>query len=320
MPTIVKPRVRMVIAGIGGVGGYFGGLLARYYESSQEVEITFLARGDHLQKIRTDGLKVVRGTTEFIAHPFLATNDAEKIGVADYVIVCTKTYDLETVIEQLKPCIGPDTMLLPLLNGVDCSERIRRLLPENVVLEGCVYIVSRLHDNGLVVNSGNIQTLYFGSQNKTHARLHLLGQLLKDASIEATLTADIVQVVWEKFIFISPTATATSWLDCSIGTLIQKHEPTVLRLIDEVIQVAAAKGIHVSGETKAKTLSKLMSLPGQTTSSMHSDIKSGKSRTEIDALPRYVIEQGEVLGVPTTGYDMAYYDLTHHTEHPRSTA
>ncbi|MBK7819315.1 MAG: hypothetical protein IPJ60_18615 [Sphingobacteriaceae bacterium] len=122
----------------------------------------FLARGKHLQAIKDKSLKIIKGRFEFIATPHLASDDPNEIGIANFIIICTKTYDLNSIIDQLKPCIDKNTIILPLLNGVDACEKIKTLLPLNTVLNGCVYIVSRLKEAGVIENSGNIETLYFG--------------------------------------------------------------------------------------------------------------------------------------------------------------
>ncbi|MDO9254005.1 MAG: 2-dehydropantoate 2-reductase [Bacteroidales bacterium] len=225
---------KIVIAGIGGVGGYFGGLLTNQYESSDAIEICFLARGEHLNKIRENGLKVIHGNAEFIARPAIATDNATEIGVADYILICTKSYDLDETIEQLKPCIGENTILLPLLNGVESVERIKKILPETTVLEGCVYIVSALKEAGVIENSGINQKVYFGPGNINNDKLLWLEKIMQEAGIEVTLSDSISTIVWEKFIFIASIATATSYFNCSIGKLLEENEETLVQLIEEV--------------------------------------------------------------------------------------
>ncbi len=201
-------KTKIIIAGIGGVGGYFGGLLANHFYENENVEINYFARGRHLKEIQNNGLKVIKGDSEFIAKPTLATDNPADIGIADFIIIATKSYDLETVIQQLRSCINQDTIILPLLNGVDSKERIKNMFPDNIVLDGCAYIVSRLKQPGVIENSGNIQTLYFGRDNAINERLLLLESLFKEADIEAFLSSSISTIIWEKFIFISPTATS----------------------------------------------------------------------------------------------------------------
>jgi 2-dehydropantoate 2-reductase len=304
-------KTNIIIAGIGGVGGYFGGLLAKHFYDNENVEINFVARGEHLKEIQTNGLKVIKGDTEFIARPTLATDNPSEIGIADFIIITTKSYDLEAVIQQLKPCINQDTIILPLLNGVDSKERIKNMLPDNIVLDGCVYLVSRLKQAGVVENSGNIQTLYFGLDNFTNDRIFLLERLFKEANIEAFLSNSISTVLWEKFIFISPTATATSYFNNSIGEVVADKEKLSIvdALIEEVKQVAKAKGIIVSGDITEKTLNKLKAMPFAATSSMHSDFKNNKPDNELQALTGYVLNEGRKYTIETPTYLTAYSEL-----------
>lgn len=302
----MSKKVKVVVAGIGGVGGYFGGLLAGKYENSDEVEIDFLARGEHLQQIRENGLKVIKGETEFIAKPFLATDNTNEIGIADYILICTKGYDLDGTIVQLKPCIGESTILLPLLNGVESVERIKRILPETTVWEGCVYIVSFLKEPGVIENGGHNQTLSFGLDNTSNDRLLFLEKLLLDAGIDTVLSDTISTIVWEKYIFIAAVATATSYFDCSVGKILEENSDTLCRLISEVTSIARAKKIAVDPEIETKTLNKLKVLPYETSSSMHRDFKNGKQLTELESLTGYVVRAGQEFNIKTPAFNEAY--------------
>ena len=297
-------KTKIIMAGIGGVGGYFGGLLARHFYDKENVEINFVARGGHLKEIQKNGLKVIKGNTEFIAKPTLATDNPAEIGIANFIIITTKSYDLEAIIQQLRPCIDQDTIILPLLNGVDSKERINNILPDNIVLEGCAYIVSRLKQCGVIENSGNIQTLYFGLDKLVDKRLLLLESLFKEANIEAFLSENISTIIWEKYIFISPTATATSYFDNCIGEVLADKEKlrTLGTLIEEVKQVAKAKDIIVSDDITEKTLNKLKALPFEATSSMHRDFKNNNLRNELLSLTGYVVCEGQKYNIEIPTY------------------
>ncbi|MFK7923492.1 MAG: ketopantoate reductase family protein [Bacteroidia bacterium] len=305
-------KTKIIIAGIGGVGGYFGGLLAHHWEDDQAVEIHFLARGEHLKQIKAQGLKVIKGDESFVARPTSATDNPADIGKVDFVIVCTKTYDLESVIEQLRPNIDDQTIVLPLLNGVNNQAVIQNLLPNNLVLQGCVYIVSRLKQAGMVENSGNIQKLFFGLDGYADKRLDWLEKLLKAASIEAHYSATISTVIWEKFIFLSSIATATAYYDQSIGPLLAEpiHRQTLMSLIEEVIQLAKAKGVVIAPDIKEKTSSFLEGLPFDTTSSMHSDFQAKKHKNELETLTAYVVKEGRKHKIETASYHIAYQRLS----------
>lgn len=308
-------NIKIVIVGIGGVGGYFGGLLAKKYFGSDQVEIIFIARGPHLKQIKTHGLKVINGPEEFTAKPKLSTDDVRQIGQADFIIICTKAYDLIKTIQQLKPCIHDKTILLPLLNGVAHVETIRNILPDKIVLSGCVYIVSRLVKAGIIENSGRIQSLFFGMDQvldyETHSRLLFFEKILKDAGIDAQFTKEIETVVWEKFIFVSTLATATSYFETTVGQLLDLHEDIVLKLVNEISQITIAKGIKIDPDVAKKSFLKFKKLPYETTSSMYNDFKSLKPGTELNSLTGYVVQAAQELNIQAPTYKMMYEQLKH---------
>ncbi|WP_199136504.1 ketopantoate reductase family protein [Pedobacter sp. ASV12] len=301
-------QTKIVVAGIGGVGGYFGGLLAKKYANSA-VQVSFIARGEHLEQIRERGLTVIKGEVSFIARPYLATDNANEIGLADYIIICTKNYDLDTIIAQLKPCIGPQTTILPLLNGIEGAEKIRSLLPQTTVPSGCVYIVSAIKEPGVVENIGHQQKLFFGIDQVTDERLNQLQHFLKAAGIEATLTSTISKIIWQKFIFLSSLATATSYFDQPVGELLQANRETLAKLITEVTTLAKAKGIAVDPDIMDKSMAHYEALPDQATSSMHRDFMANK-QTELESLTGYVVRQGKLLGLDLPTFEKAFTDLS----------
>lgn len=304
-------KTKIIVAGIGGVGGYFGGVLARHFQGSSQVEINFIARGPHLTAIREQGLKVIKGEDVFIARPSLVTDHPAEAGIADFLVICTKSYDLKEVIQQLKPCIDQNTIILPLLNGVDNQARIKKMLPGHIIADGCVYIVSRLKDAGVVENSGNMQALYFGADNAANERLQRLEAICKQAGIDVTLSNHIKQVIWEKYIFVSPLATATSYFNTNIGTLHADPEKSeMLRaLVEEVVQVGRALSIPLPEHIAATTIRKMKTLPFGTTSSMHADFQQHKPYNELETLTGFVVAEGQGRHIATPAYSMMYEAL-----------
>ena len=153
---------KILIVGIGGVGGYYGGLLAKYYAGSKDVSVNFMVRGAHLQKIKQDGLLVTRTEDSFKAYPALASDNPVDFGQVDYIILCTKSYDLLQTLDGLAPCIHEGTVLLPLLNGVDSVQLLKEKFPNNLVLYGCTYIIGRLVEPGHVQDFGKVRRIVFG--------------------------------------------------------------------------------------------------------------------------------------------------------------
>lgn len=308
----MNEKIKIIVAGIGGVGGYFGGLLAKHFEGSSDAEIHFLARGQHLERIRNSGLKVLKGNDMFIAKPKLATDNSTEIGAADLIIICTKSYDLKSVTEQIKPCLGSETFVLPLLNGVENSETIKNILPGSTVLRGCVYVISHIKEAGVIENAGNIQKLYFGLDGLINDKLLLFEKLLRQAGIEATLSENISSLVWEKFHLVGANSTATSYFDCTTGEILADKTKTefLFSLLEEVNKVALAKGVRLDKDIVSETMAKLRALPFENTSSMHRDFKSAKGKTELETITGYVIRSGRQLNVPTPTFETAYNKLS----------
>ncbi|MCW3086145.1 MAG: 2-dehydropantoate 2-reductase [Bacteroidetes bacterium] len=301
----MQKKYKIIIAGIGAVGGYYGGKLAKAFFNSENTEIIFYARGENLEAIRSDGLTLQTAEGIFTAHPALATDNASEAGIADLIICCTKSYHLEDVIEQLKPCIDYNTVILPLLNGVDAPERLKKIIPGTEIWTGCVYIVSRLIRPGVVEQKGTINSLHFGAADGTKKKLEHVLQLFPAAGINASLHENITEIVWQKYVFISSIGSATTYLNASTGAILgnDEHKKLFLSLLSEITQVAKAKQIILPTDLTESTLKKMASLPYETTSSMQVDYVAGK-QTEAEILTAYVVRLGKELNVPTPAYEL----------------
>lgn len=295
---------RIGILGLGGVGGYFGGLLAKEYHNSNDVEVIFIARGETQKAITENGLKIVTDDSETIVRPKLVSNNPLEIGELDYLICATKTYDIEESLTSLKSCIKKKTIILPLYNGVDAQERIQKLFPENEVLQGCVYIISMIFSPGTIRKIGFYEKLFFGSKTASYSKLEELQNILQKAKIESSLVENIEETVWEKFIFISALASATSYLDQNIGDILNNSDSkvTYIELLHEIEDVAQAKGLKLPHDIVAQTIQKLEKSPKEATSSMHRDFLAGKN-TEAVSLTQFVVNEGKKYGVKTPLYE-----------------
>lgn len=307
----LEKKIKILIAGIGGVGGYFGGLLAREFENNKSIEVFFLARGKHLDQIKIKGLSVAENKGTFIAYPKLATDNAIEIGEVDYVIICTKTYDLESVCQQLKPNISEKTIILSLLNGVNNHKIIEAFFPNTLIANGCVYLVSCISKPGLIEKSGNIESLFFGLDNKSETKLEQLNTLLQQAKIQSTLSTNISSIIWEKFIFLSSIATATSYFDCNIGEILnnQNKGKILERLVEEAIEIAHFKNVAIAENIFEKTMTKFSLLPAEITSSLHRDFQNKKPKTELEALTGFLVNEANLLGIKTPVFSKMFQNL-----------
>jgi 2-dehydropantoate 2-reductase len=284
---------RIGILGMGGVGGYFGGLLAKAYAQSDQFEIVFIARGETQKTIAASGIKIITDNQEIIAFPSVVSNDPLLIGKLDYLICATKTYDIEESLLSLEKCITKNTIFLPLYNGVDAPERISTLYPDNEVLQGCVYIVSMIESPGVIKKMGPYEKLYFGSDTAPIGRLKALQTIFKNASIESYLVDTIEETVWEKFIFISALASATSYLNQNIGEIINSNasRAVYVELLNEITMLAAVKGLNLPNDIVMQTIQKLEKTPKEATSSMHRDVLAGR-KFELASLTEFVVNEG----------------------------
>jgi 2-dehydropantoate 2-reductase len=303
-------KFKIGILGIGGVGGYFGGKLAAYYHNSDEVQVIFIARGENKNVIKEHGVKIIALNGQIVAYPALVSDDAQEIGMVDLLICCTKTYQVAGALQGVQACINNNTVILPLMNGVESVERITDLFPNQEIWEGCVYVVSRLERPGIIKKSGYINKLYLGSPYAAKEKLAKVESLLKVDGIDAHVPPNISETVWEKFLFISTMATLTSYLDKSIGQILSNEEYKRLLndLLNELFAVTIAKGISLPANSIQQTFDKMTSFPFDATSSMHSDFQKG-TKTEVDSLTGYVVQLGKELNVSVPTYEMMYKKL-----------
>lgn len=302
--------MRVGIIGIGGVGGYYGGMLAKFYANYDDVDLIFIARNKTRDAINKNGLKLKTVDGINIVYPALVSDDIEKIGELDFVICCVKGFDLEESLLSIKQSITTKTVILPLLNGVDLKARILSLFPQNDILDGCVYLVSRVIEPGVIEQIGSIHKLYFGSKIIDRNTLVKIERLFNKAAIECYLEDDIERIIWEKFIFVSSIASLTAYLDLSIGEILinETHSTTLKELLAEVSDIARQKEINIPINIVESTYQKMKGLPFETTSSMHYDFQK-VNRTELGTLTEHVSKLGKELGAKTPVYDKLLDDL-----------
>lgn len=308
-------KTKIAIVGTGGVGGFIGGLLARAYENSEDVEIYFISRGPALESIRKNGIEIEADCGHFFARPVAATDDSSQIGTMDYVLFCTKAYDVRGGITQIMPCIGPDTVIIPFLNGVDSVETIREMLPENQVWYGCVYVVAYILTPGHIKESTNGYRYFFGHPEADKEKIGILSRIFDVAGICARATDDIEVRVWDKFAFISPVATVTSYTDKTYGEILSvpEYRDMLLNLLSEFKAVAAAENKLLSKDITQAVIAQMEKIPPQTTTSMQRDFRAGRN-TELESLTGYVVRKARVRNVSVPTYEMMYEDLRRRVE------
>lgn len=304
-----KNTIKILIVGLGGVGGFYGGLLAKQFEESDAVQICFLARGAHLKAIQEKGLSVYNKEEHFVAKPFIASSNTSEIGVVDYIFLCTKDYDLENTLQQIQPCIGAETVLIPLLNGVKAFEEIEKAFPTHEVWKGCTYIVSRLVAPGIIENKSGRQRIVFGLDSGLTTRMLEFEKLLKASGIRATATAVITTEIWEKYILVSTSATATTYFNVTIGQVMNEHATAIQLLLEEAVSLARAKGVVLESTIVNTITDRLKAIPGDSTTSMHSDYLAGKDSTELNIMTGYFVKEASLYGLTLPTYTLMLQSL-----------
>jgi len=285
--------VNVTVVGAGGVGGYFGGRLLQ-----AGVDVTFVARGAHLEALNANGLHVRSVRGDFTV-PVRATEDPGSSRAADYVLVTVKSYDTDRVASMLGPLVGDDTAVVSLQNGVDNEERLAAVLGDDRVVGGAAYIFASIAEPGVIEHTGGPASVVVGEwRGGTSQRVTSLVESLRAANVTADDSSNIRAVLWSKFAFICAQAGVTAAVRLPIGEIRSQPAGRELfrNLAAEVCAVAAAEGVELPADLPDKTLGFADALEPGGGSSLYHDLVHGR-RMELDTLLGEVIRRGERRGV-----------------------
>ena len=301
--------MKIAVIGVGGVGGYFGGLLAR-----SGAEVTFVARGEHRAALLATGLSLATVEGSYQISPVSVVDAVAKLSEPDIILLCTKTYDLETVATEIARIATAKTAIIPLLNGIDNDLRIQEIIPHAKVYAGLCYIISARTAPGRVEQTAGPRTIFFGErgQEPDH-RLRTLESMMKSAGILATASQQIEKELWSKYVWITAFAGMTALCRSSIGPIVNDPEcfNLYIRCLDEAIAVAHASGIRFSDSERAKMIQRCEDyrLTGtHAKSSLLVDIESHR-RTEIESLNGTLVRIAAQHGVAVPIHETIYQGI-----------
>ena len=298
--------MKIAILGTGGVGGYYGGLLAR---SGQDV--TFVARGAHLAAIREHGLRVESVHGDFTVYPAQATDDPEQSGSVELLLVTVKTYDLEAAAQEARPLVGPGTAVLPLLNGLDAAEQLSAVYGADRVLGGLTHISSSVPAPGIIRQVSPLRRIVFGEQDGAiSARAERIRDTLDATGVQVVLTSTIESALWEKYLFIASIGGVCCLARQAIGRVLSMPESRELYIdaLREIEAVGRARGVAFSPKIVEQTLELTESFVPATRPSMLVDLEAGR-RLELEAMSGTVVRLGQELGIPTPVHRVIYAAL-----------
>lgn len=282
--------------GTGGVGGFFGAKLALAGH-----DVTFIARGAHLEAIREDGLRVATDDGELHVAEAVATDDPGSIAPVEVVLFTTKLYDTETAARSLAPALGGEGFVVTVQNGITSADTLGALLGRERVLAGTTHVVSHLAGPGRVHHMGQLKRIIFGeADGNLSERGRRFEAALTESGIDAELCPEIDRVLWEKFVPLSVMSGLASVVRASIGVLLEDPETRALveSAIDEAVAVAHAMNVPLAADAGEVFKARLAGAPAATKPSMLVDLEAGR-RLELPWFSATVARLGAELGVPT---------------------
>jgi 2-dehydropantoate 2-reductase len=287
--------MKFAVVGAGGVGGYFGAKLA-----AAGYDVTFIARGEHLKSILSNGLMVKSINGDFTVKPAKATSSIAEVGVVDVVFVCLKAWQVRDMAPQLKPMIGDRTVVIPLQNGVMATDELREVLGEKVVVRGLCRIFSKVESYGVINHFGGDPTVIFGeNSNEQSDRVLRIKGAFDKAGVTAIIPRDIEAEAWKKFLFICSSG-LLAVCQSSYGEVreLPGTRQLLINLFTEIYNVAKAKGVNLKPDIVEKTMRMIDTFDYDATSSLTRDVMEGKP-SEIEYQNGTVVRLGEKYGVPT---------------------
>ena len=304
--------MNIAVLGSGAVGGYYGARLAQAGH-----DVTFIARGAHLEAIRARGIEIRSAVLgDFIAHG-RAEQDTAKVGPVDLVLVAVKTYDNPTALPLLRPMLGDTTVVLTIQNGVDSPDHVAAVAGEARTLGGTTYVATALEAPGRIVQTGDHRRIVFGEAfgelPRLSERVKRIHQAFADADIQSTPVEDGRVPIWEKFIFLAALAGFTGAARLPIGPVWNDPFTRSMFLAGsrEIEAVARAEGVPVAADVVERIIPYVDNVPGSMRSSLLIDLQQGK-RIEVESLQGTVVRRGAARGVPTPIMSTLYSVLKLH--------
>ena len=302
MVTQPNETLKVAVIGTGGVGGYFGGLLAR-----AEHDVTFIARGAHLKAIKANGLRVESQLDGTFTVPGNATDKTADVGEQDLVLFTVKMYHNSDAIAAVAPLIGPETVVLTLQNGIDNGDILAEAVGEEHVMIGSAYMEGRISEPGVVTQGGPGIAAFGEMKVGISRRGENLLQRFQEAGWRVNLHENMPGMLWKKFAYIAGSAAVCAAANCVYEEMRTKPETRALiqHAVEEVLAVGRAKGAPIMPDSLAWAMDSLDRFPGQGRASMAKDFTDERP-VELEGLTGVVVRMAKELDVPVPTNDFLY--------------
>ena len=287
--------MKIAIIGTGGVGGYFGGKLAK-----AGYDVTFLARGEHLLAIQQKGLTVKSILGDFKIDPVKVTDRIDTIGLTDLVILGVKAWQVRDISKELVTIIKKDTTILPLQNGVMAANELMENIRSENIIGGLCRIISKIEAPGVINHFGLEPLIIFGELDKTGTeRIDLIKAIFDKAGISSEISKDIIADLWKKFIGICVSG-LLAVTKTTYGELrdLKETRQLMIELLNEIYLLSQKTWVEIEPGFVEKTISVIDSYPYGSTSSLTRDVWEGRP-SEIEYQNGAVVRLGEKFGVDT---------------------
>jgi 2-dehydropantoate 2-reductase len=297
--------MRILVIGAGAVGGYFGGRLA---EAGRDV--TFLVRRRRSEAIRQHGLRILSPHGNATLYPKLISAD-EIAGSYDLIILCVKAYSLAVAMNDFAPAVAPNTIILPLLNGMRHIELLTGRFGEDSVIGGVCLISAETDTEGRIVQLTDIHRLVYGERTGNHsARMSALNEAMRGATFEARTSGNILQEMWEKWVLLASLGAATCLLRGNIGEIeaIPGGADLSRAILSECSAISTACGYAPGAAFLARTEKVLTTHGSNLTSSMYRDL-SKNAPVEVDQILGDLLERGRNFDVTSPLLEAACVNL-----------
>lgn len=286
--------MKTYVIGTGGVGGYFGGKLARAGN-----DVTFVARGEFYNTMHLNGLVVNTTEDNFVIKPVQVIDDINKITNPDLILITVKTYDTQAVMEKLRTVITPKTVIVTFQNGIDNDLRIGKYLQHDKVFPGIAYVISSKTDYGVITQTGGLKRLVFGARTKEMTKdLTEIANQFREAQIDTILSEDIERDLWKKFIFINAFAGFTAICRTAIGDIRSDNYTYALykECVTETILVARSLKIDLPETILEDTMKLTANTASDSKSSLLIDIENNR-QNETESLNGTLVRIAEKQGI-----------------------
>lgn len=289
--------------GVGGVGGFYGALLTKHVNETGSGKTYFVARGKHKDAILKNGLLLKKdgGKEEILVKPYSCSETVDNLPVFDVVVVSVKGYDLDSAARELTKITDKNSIILPLLNGADIYERIRRNIKEGFVLQSCLYLSAHIESPGVIFQTGGGNQILIGKDPQyPEFYPENMINLFSNADIPITFFEDVSNEIWTKYIFIAPFALVTATYGKTLGEVAadENLHAVVKDIMLEVVSIAKALKINLPSDIIEKTFSKAGQFPFETKTSFQRDVEQKGWQSEWDLLGGTIIRYGEKLNIP----------------------